>query len=935
MKATSKWAAGAIVGLAAIAGLAGIASTSGYLKAAESKKLTVGGLTMDYWPQSGEESAYLSGAAEKDPVIHITEAGEYVLSGVLNGGKVVADAKGEDAGMEIVLNGVSLSSQTGPAIEASGKNVTLAVKKGTENSVSSATEYAVKVTGGGTAEIEGGGFLSISGDGIATDGNISVSEAAIAQSGGDSAIDASGKAEILSGTFVFEGGIDAGNGIFTNGGVVSAGGGAAAEGSKQNSITLSFKEPVGGIVTVTSTDKKPIMAVDVGDGADSLLLSAPGMKKDGVYVYTSSDVEGEKDRTGVYSGITSFKGALMQPASGKGAAFTPAQAGSPETAEGYTGSFSMAAVEITADYGYTAESVTKELVITNPENHAVKEIHADSGDFTVKAEDGKYYVVPKEGLSAGSYNGTVTATFTGEDDGDFTATASITFTVNKAKNSWKKRPYIADFAQYESNAAPTGEAAFGTVTFTYAASEEGGYKDEAPTTPGLYWMKAHVDGNENYEELEETSSFTIFEHTSHLYVEKVTGDCEEGVTVQYTCSYCKASSTIKREAAPHAYDRGKTEKKASCTVDGSIKYTCTVCGDSYTESIPATGHNYGAGTVTKDADCEESGIRTYTCSSCGNTFTQEIPSLGGHAWDAGKVEKEATCTSDGVTLYTCRNNPRHTYTEKIKSLGHSWDEGKVTKEATCTENGVKTYTCKNDGSHTYTEDIPLLGHDYDDGIITEKATCEEEGVKTFTCKNDKSHTYTKKIKATGHKWDGGKVTKDATCNAVGIKTYTCLNDHSHTYTEEIARLNHDWGKGKVTTKPTCGKEGVRTYTCVAGGESKTESIPATGEHTWGEPMEMDDGNSKMYVCSTCGETKQEAAEQAGESGDNGEAEESKAAAQEKNGGKKPMVHEQDDKNESNGAINRIQVMLLLVYAAVFAGAVGIVFFIYKRQKKGY
>ncbi|MCD8332191.1 MAG: S-layer homology domain-containing protein [Oscillospiraceae bacterium] len=73
--------------------------------------------------------------------------------------------------------------------------------------------------------------------------------------------------------------------------------------------------------------------------------------------------------------------------------------------------------------------------------------------------------------------------------------------------------------------------------------------------------------------------------------------------------------------------------------------------------------------------------------------------------------------------------------------------------------------------------------------------------------------------------------------------------HTHSYTAE------------VTTAATCGTDGVRTYTCSCG-DSYTETIPATGEHTW------DGGTVTLkatryttgvttYTCTLCGATKTE------------------------------------------------------------------------------
>ena len=46
---------------------------------------------------------------------------------------------------------------------------------------------------------------------------------------------------------------------------------------------------------------------------------------------------------------------------------------------------------------------------------------------------------------------------------------------------------------------------------------------------------------------------------------------------------------------------------------------------------------------------------------------------------------------------------------------------------------------------------------------------------------------------------------------------------------------HTWDDGQVTTAATCTENGVMTYTCTMCGDTKTETIPATG-HAYGEPV---------------------------------------------------------------------------------------------------
>ena len=70
-----------------------------------------------------------------------------------------------------------------------------------------------------------------------------------------------------------------------------------------------------------------------------------------------------------------------------------------------------------------------------------------------------------------------------------------------------------------------------------------------------------------------------------------------------------------------------------------------------------------------------------------------------------------------------------------------------------------------------------------------------------------------------------------------------------------AVCSHDYS-GAVTTQPSCSVDGVRTYTCSKCGDSYTETIPATGEHSYGawftgeEPDCLTDGYDKR-VCD-CG-----------------------------------------------------------------------------------
>lgn len=78
-------------------------------------------------------------------------------------------------------------------------------------------------------------------------------------------------------------------------------------------------------------------------------------------------------------------------------------------------------------------------------------------------------------------------------------------------------------------------------------------------------------------------------------------------------------------------------------------------------------------------------------------------------------------------------------------------------------------------------------------------------------------------------------------------------------TEAPVAHTHTWDGGTVTLAATCSTEGVKTYTCSGCSETKTEAIPATGEHeliqTWnlGQTPTCTNGGTLSTSCANCGE----------------------------------------------------------------------------------
>ena len=90
-----------------------------------------------------------------------------------------------------------------------------------------------------------------------------------------------------------------------------------------------------------------------------------------------------------------------------------------------------------------------------------------------------------------------------------------------------------------------------------------------------------------------------------------------------------------------------------------------------------------------------------------------------------------------------------------------------------------------------------------------------------------SSAYFRCNRATAHEHSYKAVVTAPTCTEKGYTTHTCACGDSYVDTY-VDALGHAWDNGKVTKEPTETETGVKTFTCTRCGETKTETIPATG-----------------------------------------------------------------------------------------------------------
>ena len=195
---------------------------------------------------------------------------------------------------------------------------------------------------------------------------------------------------------------------------------------------------------------------------------------------------------------------------------------------------------------------------------------------------------------------------------------------------------------------------------------------------------------------------------------------------------------------------------------------------------------------------------------------------------------------------------------------HKYGEPAVT-EPTCTAEGEKIFTCTNCGDKRK-ETIPATGHSYGEWVVTTPATCTEDGVKTKTCACGDVQTA---VVAAAHDYEE-QIVLEPTCTTDGKKVLTCKHGDDQKTEVLPATGIHTYGEWEVTKAETCGTDGLRTHYCVNCGTPNSEAIPATGNHTWGE-WEVtkavtctEDGETK-HTCSVCGNEETEAVKTSGHS----------------------------------------------------------------------
>ncbi len=351
------------------------------------------------------------------------------------------------------------------------------------------------------------------------------------------------------------------------------------------------------------------------------------------------------------------------------------------------------------------------------------------------------------------------------------------------------------------------------------------------------------------------------ETTAHNYSETVIpATCTTAGRTLLKCKTC-GDEDVKDYVEALGHDIQDTVITApTCDKPGSEVQKCSRCDYAITITLPATGHTYTS--VVVAPTCTERGYTLHSCSKCDSrsmdTYTEPL----GHS-EAVLTSIPADCIYPGATIYKCSvcGTERR---ENTAPLGHEFDY-KPDGNATCLTDGTKTGKCKRCTVVDTTADVgSKKDHNFAIYISNEDATCLNDGTERAACTYG-CGTVDSRIavgSALGHDIEIQPAVA-ATCTATGLtEGKICKRCNEILATQEIIPvIDHDYSI-QVITEAGCSTPGFAKFTCKSCEYSYEGELPATGEHTWGSPIETIPASCEaegeiVYTCSVCFKTKSE------------------------------------------------------------------------------
>ena len=400
--------------------------------------------------------------------------------------------------------------------------------------------------------------------------------------------------------------------------------------------------------------------------------------------------------------------------------------------------------------------------------------------------------------------------------------------------------------------------------------EEGEYKAQVVSYNSNMWEDDHSDWVHTFG----TEAYFTVGHTCGDWTVVKEPTCTETGIKTATCSDC--GKVIELEIAATGHNYTAKNIPASCVEYPCIEYTCSTCGHSYKEYADDV---YSDWSTTKPTGIDENLIdsKTQYRYSDYETKTSYSTSLSGYTQLSSTWEQSGSGTIQYVKswpggFYT-GHNLYSTYNKTPKSATES-----ATSKTTINSDRVTGYLYYHWCRGTYT-----------DGPINRQSrsaqTGEYSSFHAFYSTTAPSSLSASSDGDGSYQYSNGSCCKDSYWYfyvPVYTQTYTTYNklftyyrwtdwsdwgdtpysasDNRKVETRTVYRYvntplgDHTWDNGEITTPATCTEDGVKTYTCTVCGETRTESVAASG-HDYKLEITAPGCTSQGYtthICNTCG-----------------------------------------------------------------------------------